>query len=250
MSFAAVVILDTLQSFAERAVAQEEMDDLSIDGPHLQDALRDLRFINRLLGGYRCLRLALMPLLIRRAGSALTILDLGAGGADYAEQILSWGRRHRVEIRIVAVDANAAIVRYAVDELNGRVAPPLRDRIEVVQGNALDLPYDDGSFDVVTASLFMHHLSNPDCVRLLCEMDRIATEGIIVNDLYRHPLAWAGFRTLSAALRLSPMVRHDGAVSVRRGFHPGELVALARAAELTSARIGRRWAFRIYMTTL
>ena len=49
-------------------------------------------------------------------------------------------------------------------------------------------------------------------------MQATARHGWLINDLHRHPLAWAGFRLLAGMLRWHPIVQHDGALSVRRAF--------------------------------
>ena len=49
-----------------------------------------------------------------------------------------------------------------------------------VQGDALDLPFDDGSFDRVFASYFYCHLEEDDRLRFLVEARRVAPELVIV----------------------------------------------------------------------
>ena len=49
-----------------------------------------------------------------------------------------------------------------------------------VQGDALDLPFDDGSFDRVFASYFYCHLEEDDRLRFLAEARRVAPELVIV----------------------------------------------------------------------
>ena len=74
-------------------------------------------------------------------------------------------------------------------------------------------------YDVVTCSLFLHHLDETDAIGLLRKMADSAGRLVLVNDLIRsrmgYVLAWAGCRLLSR----SPIVRHDGPVSVAVGVH-------------------------------
>src|SRR6185503_19557430 len=51
---------------------------------------------------------------------------------------------------------------------------------ETVQGDALELPFPDGSFDRVFASYFYCHLEEPERVRFLAEARRLAPELVIM----------------------------------------------------------------------
>src|SRR5262249_32290093 len=132
----------------------------------------------------------------------LLILDVAAGGCDVSDAL-----PERRSCRVIALDLNPSGLKLA------RTALP-------VVGDALKLPFSNQTFDVVTASLFFHHLSNDDCAGVLAEMWRVAKRRILVNDLHRHAVAYYSFQVLAALFSKSRMVRHDGPVSVRRGFHP------------------------------
>jgi demethylmenaquinone methyltransferase/2-methoxy-6-polyprenyl-1,4-benzoquinol methylase len=49
------------------------------------------------------------------------------------------------------------------------------------QGDALDLPFDDGAFERLFSSYFYCHLEEDDRVRFLAEARRVATELVIVG---------------------------------------------------------------------
>lgn len=226
------------------------MDDLTFDDEGLDRTLRQLRHVNRYLGGHRALRRAVTPLLRWWSHGTLTVLDLGSGLCDHTVELMEWGRRHGVSLDVTAVDANPAVVEVARTYLEGQLPPGDRKSARIITANALELPFAERSFHVVTASLFLHHFDDDRAVWLLKEMARRASVGIIVNDLHRHPLAYAGIRAIAAVLPVSPTFRHDGPLSVRRAFKPRELRAFARAAGLTNARVRRHWPFRLTLSTL
>ena len=59
-------------------------------------------------------------------------------------------------------------------------------------------------------------------------------------------MRWAaGFWIASTALRFHPVTRHDGVVSVLRGFTTAELRALVRAATGTVPRLRRALFWRL-----
>ena len=235
---------------SRRANAPEMMDDFSITDERLENALLELRQVNRFLGGYGALLAELRPLLRARMGRELAILDLGTGIADIPEVIVRWGERKGVHIHVTAVDANDATVVYARERLVRRLPGSLRDRVRAVTADALQTGYPDASFDVVTASLFLHHFDDAQAVALLREMTRLASAGIIVNDLHRHRMAYWSIKAIARFFPVSDMFRHDGPVSVRRAFTKSELKDLAAAAGLTNVRIRWHWAFRWTLSTV
>ena len=198
------------------------MDDLSRPDHEFAIAYRELEIINRRLGGIR----AIERFLPKESG--LLMLDVGAGACDVSEALL-----HKMPARIAALDINSRGLKFA------RKSWPL-------VGNALDLPFRDGTFDVVMASLFFHHLSDEDCVRVLANMWRVTKRFVLVNDLHRHPAAYLGIKVLAAAYSKSTMVRHDGPASVLRAFKPDDLLQLARRAGVP-ARVYRSFPFRLVL---
>ena len=65
--------------------------------------------------------------------------------------------------------------------------------VEFVQGDALALPFADGSFDRVFASYFYCHLEDEDRRRFLTEVRRVARELVVVGTVLREgeePTRW------------------------------------------------------------
>ncbi len=238
----------SLNAFDSRLQASEWMDDFSITDERLQAALDDIRRINQWLGGYRATVVVLDPLLHSR--DTLTVLDVGTGSGDYPARLVQRGQRAGTQVEAVGVDLNPATVGYGRAWIDAHLAPELRPQVRVEIADALDLPYPDDAFDVTHAALFLHHFHGAEAVQLLREMARVSRLGIVVNDLHRHPLAYAGIWGLSRLLRLAPMVQHDGPISVQRGFRRSDLAALARKADLPAPTIRWHWAFRWTLSTL
>ncbi|PSQ99992.1 MAG: methyltransferase type 11 [Bacteroidetes bacterium QS_9_68_14] len=245
---------DHIISLDERAPRhQEQMDDLGAGGAALDGALADLRWANRWLGGWASVRQALRPLVkaSRAARAALRLVDLGTGGADLPARLVRWADGQGVPLKVVALDANPHAVAFARAWLDRRLPPYLRARIEVREGDALDLAFEEGAFDVALAALFLHHFDAAGAARLLGEMDRVATRGLVVSDLHRHPAAYLGVKALAKARPgTSAMFAHDAPLSVRRGYRRAELRALATRADLNGAAVRWRWAFRWVLSTV
>jgi len=220
------------------AGAIEMMDLPDADPAELARTLSDLAWINRWLGGSRLVCRHLSRLLEDRATS-LRILDVATADADIPRAILRWGRRRNLSIEIEAVDHHDQILRLA------RQRSTAYPEIRVRNADALSLPYPEGSFDIVIASLVLHHMEGEDQVRLLRELYRVARRAVLVNDLRRgywpFVVTWASLHALSR----SRLILHDGPLSVRRAFLPEELLALARGAGWTRTRVSRHAFFRL-----
>lgn len=204
-----------------------------LDGP-LDDAaavagnLRDLRRINRLLGGTAISTAAVTEL----AGDpplAVSLLDVGTGSADIPLELV---RRLRAQGRAagaVAVDSRAEIVELA-RTLDPRLRHP--DGVELAVADGRSLPFADRTFDVVHASLLVHHLEPRDAVAFLREARRVARRGVVVNDLIRARRFWWLARALVALTTRNRVTRHDAPLSVRRAYTRVELRALLASAGL------------------
>ena len=195
------------------------MDDLAIGGPELEEALRQLVWINRLLGAAGP-TVEGVARLWQAAGrpSRLSVVDVGAGSGDANRALLAWADRAGVALEITLVDIHPETCAVAAR----RFASEPRVRVE--QGDAFALA--PGAADIVTSALFTHHIPDAALPALYRSMLAAARVGVVVNDLHRHPLAW-GF--IAGATRLASrnrMIRHDGPLSVLRGFDAADLAAL------------------------
>src|ERR1700687_474619 len=80
-----------------------ELLDGPLDDPvALAGNLRDLRRINRWLGGAALSSAAIQALAAHRA--EMTLLDVGTGGADIPLALLTWARRNGRRMTVVAID--------------------------------------------------------------------------------------------------------------------------------------------------
>lgn len=184
------------------------------DDPALQRrSHRDIALANRLFGGRRAVEAELVDLL-DSSGGTLSLLDVGTGTGDVPAHLARVASHRGVALATVGLDDRAELVRGAVS----------------VCGCASSLPFADGAFDIVVASQLLHHFERADALGVLREMHRVARRRVIVSDLRRSWLAAGGLWLVSFPLGFHPVSRHDGVVSVLRGFESPELAALVREA--------------------
>jgi len=235
-----------------RLTGQPELLDGPLDHALLQGNMRDLARINRLLGGVALSRRALVALTtdfhalprvgrVDRRSQTLRMLDVGTGAADIPDALLAWTSKRGLSLHVEAVDERHEILDVAYERVGDR--PELH--LDHTTGDRL--AYENGAFDVVHASLVLHHLEPPAAVRLLSEMARTASIGVIVNDLDRRRLAWLGAWAMTRVATRNRYTRHDAPLSVRRAYRPTEVAQMAGQAGLVEvARIrgflGHRYA--------
>jgi SAM-dependent methyltransferase len=219
----------TYASLAERHRRPEVMDDPALDPVEHARALRGLGRINALSRSAAILWPAIARL-AREKGGTTRVLDLASGGGDVPIALAGRAGAAGLDIEIEGSDASSEAVRFATGRARGRVPFRMLDAIRE------PIP---GGFDVLTCSLFLHHLDGAEACRLLAKM--AAARLVLVNDLARtragYWLAWAGCRVLSR----SPVVHHDGPVSVAAAFTPDEVLHLAMEAGLAGGTVTRRW---------
>jgi len=205
--------------------------------------LDDIRLVNRYLFGSKILVRAVRPFLSElREGETLSVLDVGTGGADLPLDLVAEARRLGRKISIVAVDRDAVTLDYARGKTAGT------PEIEILSADAFELPFPPASFDLVTASMFLHHFRHDDAVRLLAGFKALARRAVLINDLRRHVVSWAFIGLTSRMTRRHPMFVHDAALSVLRGFTKAELLAAARDAGAADATVKRRLPYRLLLT--
>ena len=222
-------------NLAERLVADELMDDPTLDAQTYAEVLTDLGRVNRVTLAHR-------PTLgfMRKAWAGrkrIKVLDVGYGDGGTLRAIAAKARKAGVEAECVGIDLNPR------SEAVARAATSAALPIEYRTGDYADLA--DQGWDCVISSLVAHHMTHAQLVAFLRFMDAEARVGWFVNDLHRHRLAYAGYPLLAGLMRWHPIVRHDGHMSIARSYRPSEWVPLLDEAGVTDAHVFRAFPFRL-----
>jgi ubiquinone/menaquinone biosynthesis C-methylase UbiE len=198
----------------------ELLDEHDAPVADMERSLRDLRRINRWLGG-----IAIYKRMLRRHGGAQSVLDLGAGTADLLSSLGSGFR--------VALD-------FKIDHLLR-----IDDRtIRRVVADAHALPFRDRAVDVVTSAHFFHHFTPDENASILREALRVARRGVAVNDTKRSYLPLAFVKLLSWLRLVGRITRFDAPASVRRGYNIAEVREIAQRTGAVRAEVVSAFPYR------
>ena len=204
---------------------------------HIQ-ALKALARVNRISGvAARVWQDVLSLSRERRARGMeepLRVLDVACGGGDIMVDVARRAQSAGVPVAVHGCDVSPVALDHARREAERRgVTAHFLARDVLAEGLS-------GGYDLVCSSLFHHHLSNEDAVRLLRAMAD-AGHAVLVQDLLRgtlgYVLAWSALRLLSR----SDVAREDGTRSVRAAFSLPEVRTMAVEAGLAGAVIRRGW---------
>lgn len=222
---------------AERDRGVEYLDDPDISQAVAARSLRDVALANRLFGGTRAMLSEVRQVFREqrdRGTRQLTLLDIGTGLGDIPVFLVKNATKFGIQVRAIGLE---------ISEPMARVARP--SGIPVLAADARALPFGDNSIDIITCSLVLHHLDDREALRMLRECSRVARTAVIVADLQRSVVAMALLWIVSFPLRFHPISRHDGVVSIRRGYSPAELSALVASTTSAAVRCRRRWGWRV-----
>ncbi len=231
-------------SLAIRHRTPEIMDDPALEPRAHDDALRGLERIHR----FSRPDVAIWPRIARlydelgNPDQPLRVLDVACGGGVLALELVGRAAREGRRIDVEGCDKSPRAVEFAA-----RRARETGRQARFFACDALADPFP-GLYDVVTCSLFLHHLDAADAEKLLGRMAAAAKRLVLVDDLIRNRagylLAWLGCRALSR----SPVVHSDGAASVAAAYNVDEAIALARCAGLDGATVARHWPCRFLLS--
>ena len=222
-----------------RSNDSEIMDDFDLEGNKIKDALDKIVKINQLLGGNR-LTLQSVKKIIQNLDkkTPITILDIGCGNGDMLRVLAKYGYKNNFNFKLIGVDANLHTIDYAeklsTDYYN----------IEYFSMNIFEEQFVELKYDIVLCTLTLHHFNNDKILELLKILYQNSKLAIVINDLHRSKIAYFLFQMISIIFNLNKMTKHDGLVSILRGFKKSELIDFSEKMKFQIYKIQWKWAFR------
>jgi 2-polyprenyl-3-methyl-5-hydroxy-6-metoxy-1,4-benzoquinol methylase len=206
------------------------MDDPDLDPALLEPALQGLRRLNTLSFAHPLLWRVVREE-ARAAQRPIRVLDLACAGGDFVLDAAARAAKQGILLDLHGCDINPA----SIDLAQRRAASQSR-RCTFFVHDAIQSPLP-GEYDIVTASLFLHHLTKEHAVLLMRRTAAAAKGLVVVNDLVRSRLNLAIVTLASRLVTRSPVVHTDAVLSVRAAFTKPELVSLAQHAGLSNASL-------------
>ncbi len=230
----------------DRCREPELMDQPGLDDFEHHRALTGLARINRWSASASILWPRIRELSLERLRSGrrepLRVLDIATGAGDVPIRLRQKALHAKLPIEFAGCDMSPLAISHAEREASARGVD--------LKFFALDLFRDEipTGYDIVTCSLFLHHLEEAVAIELLRKARSAAGELVLLNDLIRsrtgYALAYVGTRLLSR----SPIVHVDGPLSVQGAFTMAEALELSRKAGWQKPQIHWRWPYRFLLS--
>lgn len=224
----------------DRRLQPEWMDQPGLGADELEQAIIGLQRLNRLGRAGQLLAAACnRGGRFSRGNAPARILDVACGNG---EELRGLFRHYRETPECVGLDQNTEFMAQ------GRQISLRQIRFveaDVFSAGAFE---ELGSFDLITCSLFLHHLPREKIIQLLKRLKAQCRGRLVLSDLQRSPLAWLGIGAASRLVTRSPIVHCDALLSVQAGFTVCEFRALLDEAGLERAELMRRVPFRLLAT--
>jgi hypothetical protein len=200
-----------------RRLESELLDHLPADDPRAMRARRDLKRVNAWMRNAKC-----MASMLHKYAAGRTpreIIDLGSGDGAFMLRVARLMAPHWQNVKIVLLDQ-----QNIVDAATRESFAALGWRAEAISADVFEFLADGCNTDVITANLFLHHLTDQQLTRLFaaaaknvwllaaCEPRRAK----FVVELSR--VLWA--------FGCNGVTVHDAVASARAGFAGNELSGL------------------------
>jgi ubiquinone/menaquinone biosynthesis C-methylase UbiE len=194
-------------------------------------SLRDLRWFNRWFGGLSTTRRLLESVQRLTGRTRFTLLEVACGDGYLMRTIANQLGGDGIQLDVTLLDR-------AASHLPGNGSMPK------VSADALSLPFRESAFDLVSCSLFLHHLPPDQAKEFAHEALRVCRMAVLVHDLVRHPvhlaLAYAGI-----PLYRSRITRNDAPASVWQAYTVPEITNCFHEAGAAEVSVTQQYLYRM-----
>jgi 2-polyprenyl-3-methyl-5-hydroxy-6-metoxy-1,4-benzoquinol methylase len=222
-----------------RTDTSEIMDDFTLEGEVLREALDKIAKINQFLGGNSLTLNGLKELILTVPKSkVITIVDIGCGNGDMLRVLSNYGKENNYSFNLIGIDANAFTVNHA------KKLSESYSNITFKCDDIFEYDFSQLKCDILLCTLTLHHFKNEEIESLLTTFYANSKLGIVINDLHRSWLAYRLFQIICFLFQLNSMSREDGLTSILRGFKKEELETFSKKLGFQKYTIQWKWAFR------
>ena len=225
-----------MMNLSERSKEIELMDGFQGTENELELVLTDINRVNAMLGGNTITLDAVFRLLRKYPKKSYMILDVGCADGNMLREIALRARKAKIIIKLIGLDLND--LSLVIAKRKSLKFP----EIEYLNQDVFTLENMD--LDIVITTLTLHHFRDRDIPKFLHRFSEMASIGVVINDLQRSRLAYYLFRAFSVIFIKTYTAKHDGLISILRGFKKKELQKFADQLPNIDHQISWKWAFR------
>jgi ubiquinone/menaquinone biosynthesis C-methylase UbiE len=197
----------------------------------IEGSLRDLQSFNERLGGVSTTRDLIQAVAARSSKTQFSLVEIAAGNGFVPMQASRELNRGGIQLDITLSDRAPTHL-------------PQNGNAHKVAADALNIPFSDSAFDLVSCTLFLHHLAPEEVVKFARESLRVCGIAVLVNDLVRNPLhlalAYAG-----VPIYRSRITRNDAPASVKQAYTIEEMSRFFRTAGAAKVEARKHFLFRM-----
>lgn len=227
--------------FKHRSFQPELMDDPDVPRDLLYKNLRELDFLNKYTLGHQ-LSIRALEKLLPDSNGTIHVADLGCGSGDTLKHMARWARKKQIDAKFTGIDNNPDIIAY--------LRKHCKDYPEIKGIEATYQEYLSGNeeVDIYHCSLFAHHLENHELLDLFSHFNKHPRLGFVISDILRSRFAYYGSMILTTLGNGTSLARHDGPVSVLKGFRINEIKDLLARAEVSDYDLRKAMGFRFILS--
>ena len=213
-----------------RVVIPELLDEDDALPSDVAASLADLRRINQWFGGTTTTISLLRRLADQCASPELSLLEVAAGDGFLPLTVQRSLAQQGIALAVTLLDRQHSHLHAAT--------------VAAVTGDARQLPFRNAAFDVVSCSLFAHHLEPDDLRQFVAEGLRVCRRAVLINDLIRSRLHLALVYAGTPLFR-SRLTHHDAPASVRRAYTIDEMYRILHGLPAAKVEIARHYLYRM-----
>jgi ubiquinone/menaquinone biosynthesis C-methylase UbiE len=224
---------------SHRSYQKELMDAPGVPFRAMSDLLKDLNVVNTLLGGHGITARGLKKFVTPQ--KEMTICEIGCGGGDNLFALYKFCLKKKITARFTGIDISKDCIDFAQERYP-------QFPCEWICSDYAAVDFNTNKPSVIFSSLFCHHFTDQELIRMLQWLRTNSQEGFFINDLHRHWLAYYSIKYLTRLFSRSYLMKKDACLSVARGFRKKEWENLLRQAGIDKQEVKWQWAFRYLVT--
>lgn len=221
--------------YTRRSYEKELLDNTEIPFKDIAENLRELDIINTLLGGHSITLTGFKQLATNK--KRIAVCEIGCGGGDNMKALAAFCSKNKIEAEFTGIDINDDCIEFAKKKAT-------YGNVQFIVSDYKLVNFENNKPDIIFSSLFCHHFTDDDLIKMLQWMKQNAKVGFFINDLQRHPLAYHSIKYITRLFSKSYLVKNDAPLSVLRGFKRNEWKNIFEIAGITNYSIHWKWAFR------